>query len=150
MGVIATIDSYLMQIATIVGIPYYRGREDDLNPVLNSPTVKYPLVWCFPISNTSELLDSGRLNKTIQIPLIFMDISKSNIDRTAQTDKALVIDCEDLADEFLVRFNEGQVYGFITNIAGREEPLYNKFSTIISAYALTFNLNIATDVCYEY
>lgn len=149
MGAIATIDNYLSQIASDVGIPYFRGRDDDMNPVLNAVGVEYPLVWCFPISNSSELLESGRLNKTVQISLIFMDISKSNIDRTAQTDKGLVIDCEDLADEFIVKFNNNQTFGLISNIAGREEPLYNKFSTIISAYALTFNMNIITGICFD-
>jgi hypothetical protein len=149
MGAIATIDSYLNQVAGLVGIPYYRGRDEDMNPVLNVAGVTYPLVWCFPISNTGELLESGRYNKTVQISLIFMDISQSNIDRTAQTDKARTIDCEDIADEFIVRFNDGQTFGFITSISGSELPLYNKFSSIISAYTLVFNLNITTGVCYD-
>ena len=149
MGAIATIDSYLNTIATKVGIQYFRGRDEDMNAVLNAPDVEYPLVWCMPIVNSGELLDSGRYNKTVQISLVFMDISETNIDRTAQTDLSLVIDCEDLADEFMIRFNEGQIFGFITSIAGSEIPLFNKFSSIISAYTLSFNLNMALCLCYD-
>ena len=148
MGAIKDINDLLAFIASEMNTTYKRGRLDDMNPTVLKG-ITYPLIWCFPFTNSGGFTDNELLFKTVQVSLAFIQISETNLDRTPDTDLVRVTDMEDLADEFIVRFNQAQTFGKIENVSGEEFPLDNRYTHVVSTYTISFNINILIGGCYD-